>query len=130
MEKVLEYVDLLLYDIKHMNSDAHEEGTGKDNLLILDNVRKSTAKVDTWIRVPVIPGYNDTEQNLRKLGEFAKEVGPKKVSLLPHVEWGKQKYQRLGREYQGESIKPPDERKLKWMKGILEGFDLEVSTGK
>ena len=99
LDKVLDYTDLALYDIKHMDPEQHRRGTGKGNRLILENARKTAAKVRTWIRVPLIPGYNSSEENLRKTASFASEIGAEKVSLLPYHIWGEAKWARLGRRY-------------------------------
>ena len=88
LEKVLEYTDLVLYDVKHMDPAKHREGTGKTNELILENARKAAAKRRLWVRVPLIPGYNDSEENLKATARFAKEIGAAKVSLLPYHVWG------------------------------------------
>ena len=99
MEEVLRYVDLILYDIKHMDDNSHTLGTGVPNTLILKNIRRIASMVRTWIRFPVIQGFNDSPENIKEVASLASTLGVEKVSLLPYHEWGRSKYEKLGREY-------------------------------
>ena len=130
MEKVLEYVDLVLYDVKHMDTVKHKEGTGVGNELILENAGKTAAKARTWLRVPLIPGYNDSDWNIVKLAEFALSINAEKVSILPYHEWGASKYSRLGRTYQMEGTPTPNEDCVQKVKNILESSRLPVGVGR
>jgi len=131
MRRVLEYVDLILFDIKHMNSGSCREKCGVSNELILENLEKTAKMCTVWLRVPLIPNYNDSETNLRLIAELASRTAVDRVSLLPYHEYGKQKYVRLGREYsfnEAAILKPDDETVTK-SKGLLESYGLEVSVG-
>jgi len=129
LESVLDYVDLLLFDIKHMNSSQHRKGTGKDNELILDNARRITPKTKTWLRFPLIPGYNDSEGNVREMAELGIKMGVEKVSILPHHEWGKAKYGKLGRRYLFKNTQPIDDGHIQEVQRIIENAGLEVTVG-
>jgi len=88
-ERLLPYLDLVLYDIKHMDSQCHLEGTGVGNQQILDNARRIAASGQTMIvRVPLIPGFNTGLDNLYRICQFAQELGIQEIHLLP--------YHRLG----------------------------------
>jgi len=130
LEKVLEYTDLALFDIKHMDAEQHRKGTGRSNKLILDNARRSASKVRTWLRVPLIPGYNDSEENLREIAKFGLEIGVEKVSLLPYHIWGRSKYTKLGKRYSMEHTPRPSDELVEWSQGIIEGFGLKTSIGR
>jgi len=130
MESVLEYVDLVLYDIKHMDTSRHIIGTGQNNSLILENARKAAAKARTWLRVPLIPGFNDSEENIRKTAEFGVEIGAEQVSLLPYHEWGTPSYERLGREYPLWGIEKLTDARIARAKEICETAGLKVAVGK
>jgi len=74
-EKILPYVDLVLLDIKHINSDKHNEYTGVPNEVILENaiwisnnLKENNKKM--WIRTPIIPHYTATDENIKGIGEF------------------------------------------------------------
>ena len=128
-EEVLDYVDLVLYDIKHMQAGMHKEGTGVTNDLILANVAKVAKSVRTWLRVPLIPDFNDSRSNIESLAKLGAELKVEKVSLLPYHGWGQQKYERLGLDYPCEGIDPPPEEDLQGLKEIVESYGLKVSIG-
>lgn len=97
-EDVLPYTDLLLYDVKCMDSERHKRYTGFGNSLILDNLKRllSTGK-EIWVRVPIIPTVNDSvEEMLALRGFFEKHGRPSKVELLPYHAAGDRKYAALG----------------------------------
>jgi pyruvate formate lyase activating enzyme len=97
---VIELVDLILFDLKHMDSDAHKRFCGVPNDLILTNL-KETVKMDklVTIRVPTIPGYNLTPDNITATVQLAQELGIRDIHFLPFHQLGKDKYARLGRKY-------------------------------
>lgn len=130
LEKILGYTDLALFDIKHMDPDWHRKGTGKGNKLILDNARKTAAKVRTWLRVPLIPGYNDSEDHLKQIAWFGLAIGAEKVSLLPYHIWGKGKYARLGRRYPMEQTPLPSDELVKRSQAIIESGGLKATVGR
>ncbi|MBW8383663.1 MAG: glycyl-radical enzyme activating protein [Youngiibacter sp.] len=99
LSKVLEYTDLVLFDIKHMISENHMLCTGVKNDLILSNLKKASVdmKKDIIIRVPVIPNYNDSKENFHMLGSFIVENVPTclEVNLLPYHAMGEGKRDQL-----------------------------------
>jgi pyruvate formate lyase activating enzyme len=111
-EEILPYIDLFLYDIKHMDTAMHKKLTGVPNELILDNAR-FLAEHDgaLQIRVPVIPKLNDQDSNLRLTAEFSASLGAavKLVQLLPYHKTGRMKYDRLGWHYRLTAVEPPEE---------------------
>lgn len=129
LEKVLEYTDLVLYDLKHLNPLLHKQGTGKSNLLILHNAQRVTSEVRTWLRVPLIPGYNDSEEHLRSLGEFAARLKVEKISLLPYHRLGKAKYHSLGKRYFFGPVTQPDSEYLEKIRRIVETSGRRVTVG-
>ena len=130
IESVLEHVDLVLIDIKHMDSRMHKKGTGVGNEIILENAAKIAARVRTWLRIPLIPHYNDSESNIKKVAEFATAIGVEKVSVLPYHELGSSKYPKLGRVYPMEGTKPPDEKAVERVGKILESYGVKVEIGR
>ncbi len=100
---VMRYVDWVFTDIKHMDSDAHKELTGVGNELILENIRR-LAKMEGWNgvivpRIPIIPGRNDSEENVRRTAVFIREAGLDVVNLLPFHRLGESKYRQVGQVY-------------------------------
>jgi len=131
MQKVLEYVDLILFDVKHMDSKSLKETCGVSSKLILSNLKKASRVSKIWLRVPLIPSFNDSESNIRAVAELAIGIKAEKVSLLPYHEYGKHKYQRLGKRYRfnGTGMLKPDHRIVVKSQQILESYGLEVSIG-
>jgi pyruvate formate lyase activating enzyme len=129
LDKVLDYVDLALSDIKQLDPDIHARTVGVGNKLILENFPRTARKVKTWLRVPVIPGFNDTLDFIRRLGEFCRGTGVERVSLLPYHSWGESKYARLGKEYTLKGVKPLTEEDLQGLKNSLESYGLSTTVG-
>lgn len=127
--EILNYTDLVLFDIKHLNSQVHLKFTGVKNELILrnlENVLKKNVKI--WIRVPVIPDFNDSSEYMEELAIFLKDKSVDKVSLLPYHEWGKHKYKFLGRVYPMQNAQFIDEKLIQDFKQTIESYDLKVTT--
>ena len=126
---ILEQTDLVLYDIKHMDPGAHKKLTGVDNALILENARVVAADKPMIVRVPLIPGHNDSEENLNAVTAFMAELGLKRIDLLPYHSLAKSKYERLGMEYRLEGLQPYEPEEVKEIKAFLESRGLEVGVG-
>ena len=130
LKKLLEHTNLVLYDIKHMDPAKHKELTGVDNRLILENARMIAAMGKPMIiRVPLIPGHNDSPENIKALAEFMLSLGLKRVDLLPYHSLGKIKYYRLGMEYKLSDLKPFAEGEVAKIKADLESYGLQVGVG-
>jgi pyruvate formate lyase activating enzyme len=131
LNKALDNLDLLLFDIKHLDPDEHRDGTGTDNKLILDNLEKamSSAKASIWIRVPVIPGYNDSTQYMEELARSLNGMKAEKVSILGYHEWGRTKYQSLGKAYQLSGRKPLSEERMSEIIEIFKSKGLDATAG-
>lgn len=130
IESVLEYVDLVLQDIKHTDTGMHKKGTGVGNELILENAKKIAKRKRIWIRMPLIPGYNDSEVNIKKVAEFASDIGAEKVSVLPYHELGSSKYPDLGQVYLMQGTKPPDKKHVDRVGKTIESYGLKVEIGR
>ena len=128
MEKVLEYTDLVLFDLKNLDPEKHKEKCGVDNKLILENLEKTSKKTKLWLRIPLIPDYNDSESDMQHIGELARRINVDKVSLLPYHEYGRQKYPRLGKEYGFDEadILPAEHEIVTRSRKILESYGLNV----
>jgi pyruvate formate lyase activating enzyme len=107
MEKALGFLDLVIYDVKQIDSARHRQYTGVSNELILANLEKLTKKkVPLSVRLPIIPLYNDLESDLEKTANFLNKLGIKKVELLPYNELAESKWSCLGKEYKMNGTKP------------------------
>lgn len=115
IERILPFLDQYLFDIKHMDGAKHKAFTGKDNALMLENCRKvaQSGKTELTVRVPVIPTFNDTEEEIAAIARFAKTLpGCKGIHLLPYHRLGQDKYAGIGREYTMPDILPPTAEKM------------------
>lgn len=131
---ILEYVitrtDLILWDIKHLDEKTHQWGTGVGNALILDNLKRASGLAKAiWLRMPLIKDFNDSEPHIRRVIALGKEIGAKKISLLPYHEGGKSKCEQMGRVYPFPEGKSPDEETLERFKRMIEAAGLRASIG-
>lgn len=131
LEKVLEYTDIVLYDIKHMDSEIHQREARVSNRPVLDNLEKvvSRSKVKIWVRCPVIPDFNDTAENFRAMARFIQGLGKtvEKVSLLPYHQFGEMKYGAGGKKYPYEGKPQIPKEKIEDLKQLLESYQLSVT---
>lgn len=131
LEKALGIADLALFDIKHLDADEHRDGTGADNKLILSNLEKamSSGKARIWIRIPVIPGYNDSTEYLQKLAGKLSGMKAEKVSVLGYHEFGRPKYQSLGKAYQLSGRKPLESERINEIVDLFKSAGLDATAG-
>lgn len=131
LDKLLNYLDLVFIDVKHMDPQQHKALTGVSNERILENVRKASARCPLILRIPLVPGLNDSLENLTATARFAAELGDKflRIELLPYHKFGAQTYGRLGREYLIGQVEPPDEAHMKRLKMIVETCGVKAQIG-
>lgn len=114
LEEVLPFLDTVIVDIKIMDSARHKEFTGQSNELILENIRKideSEFPLELFIRVPLIPGINDSEEDLLATAEFCKGLRKfKELHILPYHRLGVESYRLLNREYPLDDLQSLDMR--------------------
>lgn len=93
---IMDKVELFLFDCKHMDPEEHKRLTGRDNAVILQNLRALfEAGKEVRIRVPLMPGINDTEKNIAAMAEFLHQYGHDEVDVLPCHTFGHSKYAAL-----------------------------------
>ena len=134
--EILAYLNLVLYDIKHMDPVKHKQGTGVSNELILSNLTKlSKSGVPIVIRLPLIPQYNLDEDNVTQTARFVSTLeNVIEVNLLPFHQLGKDKYRRLSRDYSLKYLKALDSDtkgtdRIRVIKSTLESYGLNVTIG-
>lgn len=131
--KVAEFVDLFLFDIKNINSDRHHELTGVRNERILENLQELLKKkYNVKIRMPLLKGINDSQDEIEKTMEFLLPYKDYKnfkgIDLLPYHKMGVNKYNQLGMEYpikDDPSLKSED---LDRIEGWIKKYDLPVKV--
>lgn len=130
IDAVLPYTDLFLYDLKHMNSDLHKQMTGVPNEIIIENAKRiADAGGKIQVRIPVIPRFNDTEENIGETGVFCRALGDAitVIQLLPYHNLGVMKHQRISNKKAAQAPVPSDE-KIGSLKRILEEMGLKVTV--
>ena len=123
IEKLLPYLDQYLLDIKHMNPRKHKVFTGRSNELMIENAMKiaKSGMTELSIRVPVIPGFNDTEEEIRQIAAYTATLpNVKRMHLLPYHRLGQDKYTGLNREYLMGDVKPPTNEHMEKLLKIAE----------
>ncbi|SMD02721.1 trans-4-hydroxy-L-proline dehydratase activase [Sporomusa malonica] len=129
-EKIMDSVDLFLYDIKLIDSSLHQRYTGADNKLILGNLKKlAQHKARINLRLPLIEGFNADDRNIRDIIDFVQDFQLVAVNLLPYHEFGKTKYNKMDENYQGEKLFPPSETRLNEIKTMFEQAEFNVRIG-
>ncbi len=123
IDRILPYLDTYLMDIKHTNPEKHKEYTGRSNELMLENARKiaQSGKTRLVIRVPVVPTFNDTPEEIAAIAGFADKLpGVDKIHLLPYHRLGQGKYEGLEREYSMMDVLPPEDEHMQMLKKTVE----------
>ena len=112
-KSVLDYTDLVLLDIKHVDNEKHISYTGVSNSLIMENLKKIQKIGKPYIiRIPVIPGFNMDEKSIGEYIDFLTGSGIEEVNLLAFHQLGESKYDMMGREYGYSGVKPPTDEQM------------------
>jgi pyruvate formate lyase activating enzyme len=121
VRELLDYTDLVLLDLKHASDEKHKEITGVG----LDKIRRfayylSEKGIPIWIRYVLVPGYTDSEEDLRLASDFIRELrSVEKVEVLPYHCMGRYKWESLGEKYPLEGIGEPSAEDLEKARRIL-----------
>lgn len=111
---LMEYTDLLLLDIKHIDDEKHKTLTGRTNQNILDLARylSDTGK-PVWIRHVLVPERSDYDEYLEQLNDFIQTLkNVERVEVLPYHTLGEYKWKELGYDYPLEGIEPPSKERI------------------
>jgi pyruvate formate lyase activating enzyme len=123
--------DLVLFDLKVIDDDRHRRFTGVSNASILGNFEAlGRAHGDIWVRVPVIPGVNDDQENLTRTARLAASApGVRRVDLLPYHRTGLPKFARAGMEYGLDQLEPPTADHMERMAEPFRRLELDTRVG-
>jgi pyruvate formate lyase activating enzyme len=131
-ERLLPYLDNILFDVKHVDNDIHQSFTGIGNDLILSNLRRlADLNAPITIRVPLIPGFNATPAGVQTIARFVLSLngGVNAIDLLPYHTLSRTKYKALGREYPWEGHQRLVETEVDALARIFETQGLTVNIG-
>ncbi len=129
LESILPFVDLTLYDIKHLDPQRHRRATGVDNQLILQNLKRTANQTRTWLRIPLLHGYNDTPEHMEGLARLVKELNIEKISLLPYHEGGLSKCRQIGQTPLDFMAQSPSEAHLAHLMEIMTRHGVRAAIG-
>ncbi len=137
LERMLPFVDLVLMDLKHLDPDKHQKATGVPNTRILENAaRLSQTGKPVLFRTPVVPGVNDTPEEISAIARFVHSISPStnghenegspRLELLPFHKLAAGKYNSLGLEYPPASLVPPSAEKMRLLVEAARGEGIKV----
>ncbi len=129
LQQVAPLADLLLWDVKHLDRQVHEDATGVGNQLILENLARAAALTRIWLRMPLMAGFNDDEDHMIRLISLALKIRADKISLLPYHEGGRSKNEQIGRAYPCSGNQAPTEEKIERLKTMINSAGIEVGIG-
>jgi pyruvate formate lyase activating enzyme len=131
-EKIIDKVGLFHYDLKLMDPQKHRMYTGEPSGIILENLKRlSEENKKIVIRLPVVPGINDDEDNLSQMADFLRSLKTvTEISLLPFHKMAKEKYRGLQKQNPSENLSPPSAERLEKIKGDLTSFGFTVYVGE
>lgn len=128
--RIVNAVDLFLYDIKLMEPDLHHQYTGQDNALILSNLRLVSdqgGKID--LRLPLIEGINTRDEDIQRVIDFARPLHIYSIHLLPYHDIGKGKYHKLSVEYCGDNFITPSSERLQEIAAMFKNEKYQITIG-
>lgn len=129
-EKILNFTDLFLYDIKTLDNKKHKKATGVSNKIILENLNRiSERNAKIHIRIPLIPNFNDTSKDMEEIANYLKKIkGIELVELLNFHQLGYGKYKNLQRQYLAENLKPIKDERIKELSEIFIKNKFNIKT--
>jgi pyruvate formate lyase activating enzyme len=130
-KEVIPFLDWIFYDLKHLNNDEHKKQTGSNNTLILDNAKKLSAEFNGRLifRLPLIPGFNDTADNINSTIAFLKDSGRNEINILPLHHLGREKYNTLNGDYTAAKFPVPTIKQLSDIQQIFKESGIECYIG-
>jgi pyruvate formate lyase activating enzyme len=135
LEAVVPLTDLFMVDIKHMDAEKHRAATGVSNQLILENIRRLAATGKPIIfRIPVVPGVNDTPEEIGAIAEFVRSLGETRsdggeglsLELLAFHRLAEDKYHSLGMDYRAGDLQPPSKEHMASLVNTARAHSIQV----
>ena len=130
LQSVLPHLDLVFYDIKHLDPQRHLELTGQTNESILSNlsnVAGTFARGKLIVRIPYVPGFNDADAELEAICNHVGRLGRvERIEIMPYHRFGISKYDGLGRDYALRDLSPVNTQDLERLTTLLGSCGVEV----
>ncbi|MBI9080070.1 MAG: glycyl-radical enzyme activating protein [Pseudodesulfovibrio sp.] len=126
-DTTIELADLFLFDCKHMDPEQHKKLTGVDNTLILRNMHAAlSSDTEVRIRMPLMPGMNDSDENITAMADFFKEFDRNAIEIMPCHAFGRNKYAALGRNYLMSGEYTPKQLDVVQKRFVSHGFKTTI----
>lgn len=131
LERLARLADVVLFDLKVMDPEKHKASTGVSNAPILENLKGLVAAGrEVWIRVPLVPGVNDDDDNIRRTIALLRSLGGiRRVGLLPYHAGGLEKARRIGRESRFRKFESPSEERIAAIEAAFRDAGFDVRRG-
>lgn len=131
LDRVASKAGLILYDLKCMDDARHKELTGVSNVPIIENLKRLAAgPTEVWVRIPLVSGVNDDDENVRRTIALLKSLKTiKKVGILPYHSGGLEKARRIGRESHFRKFETPSEERIAAVEAAFREAGFEVRRG-
>ena len=131
VSRIAPHVDLFLYDLKVMDPARHRRYAGVSNALVLANLERlaRTRRTDIQVRVPLIPGHTDDDQNLAAICQFAVHCGIERIAFLPYNPATSAKYAWLERDFELLSLTQQGSDRLDEIRALGQSYGLSVQIG-
>ena len=125
------WIDLFLDDLKFVDCEKHRKYCGMGNELILANLRRLCESSRVVVRIPIIPGINDTQEDIDRTGRLLAELGERieAIHCLPYHNLGFSKYEALGMEYSLSDVMLPKGGYMETIQKMFEQHGLQVQIG-
>lgn len=130
VKDIADKFDFFYFDLKCMDGDIHKSFTGSTNEKILNNIKNLSGKYSEKIiiTIPVVPGVNDSELQIKAIAVYCNSIGIKKSRLLPYHSLGESKYYDLGREYTMSKDLSVTTNQLNEYKSLIESYGIECNV--
>jgi pyruvate formate lyase activating enzyme len=132
LDRLARQADLVLFDLKVMDEERHRAFTGVSNVPLVDNLKRLIAAGrEVWIRIPLVPGVNDDDDNVRSTIALLRSLGAiRRVGLLPYHAGGLDKARRIGKDARFRKFESPSEERIAAIEAAFRdsGFDVRRSS--
>jgi pyruvate formate lyase activating enzyme len=131
LDRIAPKADLILFDLKSMDDARHREFTGVSSTPIIDNLKRLAAgRTEVWVRIPLVAGVNDDDENIRRTIALLKSLKRiRRVGILPYHSGGLEKARRIGRESFFRKFEPPAEERIAAIAAAFREAGFEVRRG-
>jgi pyruvate formate lyase activating enzyme len=130
IKEAAKYTDLFLYDIKHMDTEKHKRETGVDNKIILENAVNISGYSKIRISLPLIPDFNDDENNIIETAKYAASIKVKYIDINSYHNLGSDKYRYLGMTDPYKDYRQLKKENISRIKKIIEQYGISTTIGR